>query len=113
LNPDPIRIRNSDSMPLRLLEAGDYRSILIKLCEYGAGSRRVLREALKREHPALQRKFLILFLLLWVIFARLDPDSDRILNYGSGYTEKYGFKIHGSKRQRIPDQDPKHERLAF
>jgi hypothetical protein len=78
------------------------------------GADGVLREALKREHPALQNiTFLNLFLLLWVIFARMDPDSDRIPNYGSGYTEKYGFKIHGSKRQRIPDPDPKHERLAF
>jgi len=31
----------------------------------------------KREHPALQNmKFLIFFLLLWVIFAILDPDPD-------------------------------------
>jgi hypothetical protein len=33
--------------------------------------------ALKRKHPALQNmKFLKFFLLLWVIFALLDPDPD-------------------------------------
>jgi hypothetical protein len=32
---------------------------------------------LKREHPALQNMiFLNFFLLLWVIFALLDPDAD-------------------------------------
>ncbi len=42
--------------------------------------------ALKREHPALQyMKFLIFFLLLWVIFALLDPDRIRIRNHaGTG-----------------------------
>jgi hypothetical protein len=34
---------------------------------------------LKREHPALQNmKFLDYFLLLWVIFALLDPDPDQL-----------------------------------
>ncbi len=33
--------------------------------------------ALKRKHPELQNmKFLNFFLLLWVIFAVLDPDPD-------------------------------------
>jgi hypothetical protein len=42
--------------------------------------------ALKREHPALQNmKFLNFFLLLWVIFALLDPDPDS--EYGSGSTD--------------------------
>jgi hypothetical protein len=37
--------------------------------------------ARQREHPALQNmKFLNFFLLLWVIFALLDPDFE----YGSG-----------------------------
>ncbi len=40
--------------------------------------------ALKREHPALQNmKFLNFFLLLWVIFALLDPEPDS--ESGSGY----------------------------
>ncbi len=35
--------------------------------------------ALKREHPALHNmKFLNFFLLLWVIFALLDPDTDAL-----------------------------------
>ncbi len=42
--------------------------------------------ALKREHPALQNmKFLQFFVLLWVIFALLDPDPDS--EYGSGSTD--------------------------
>ena len=42
--------------------------------------------ALKKEHPALQNmKFLKFFLLLWVIFALLDPDPDS--EYGSGSTD--------------------------
>ncbi len=42
--------------------------------------------AAKREHPALQNmKFLNYFLLLWVIFALLDPDPDS--EYGSGSTD--------------------------
>jgi hypothetical protein len=33
--------------------------------------------ALKREHPEIQNmKFLYFFLLLWVIFALLDPNPD-------------------------------------
>jgi hypothetical protein len=33
--------------------------------------------ALKREHPALQKKeFFKLFQCLWIIFALLDPDPD-------------------------------------
>ena len=33
--------------------------------------------ALKREHPVLKnRKILDFFLILWVIFALLDPDPD-------------------------------------
>jgi hypothetical protein len=39
--------------------------------------------ALKIEHPALQNmNFLNFFLLLWVIFAFLNPDPDS-LSYGS------------------------------
>jgi hypothetical protein len=38
---------------------------------------------LKREHPALQNIKLLFFLLLWAIFALLDPDS----KYGSGSTD--------------------------
>jgi hypothetical protein len=39
----------------------------------------------KREHPALQNmKFLSFFLLLWVIFALLDPDPYPDSEYGSG-----------------------------
>jgi hypothetical protein len=39
---------------------------------------------LKREHPALQRiKISSFFLLLWVIFAFLDPDPDSESEYGS------------------------------
>jgi hypothetical protein len=46
--------------------------------------------ALKREHPALQNmKFLHFFLLLWVIFALLDPDSE----YGSGSTDLIQLRI--------------------
>jgi hypothetical protein len=42
---------------------------------------------LKREHPALQNiKFLKFFLLLWVIFALLDPNPDS--EYGSGSTDR-------------------------
>ncbi len=44
--------------------------------------------ALKRKHPALQNiKFLNFFLLLWVIFALLDPDPDPDSEYGSGSTD--------------------------
>jgi hypothetical protein len=44
--------------------------------------------ALKREHPALQNmKFLTFFLLLQVIFALLDPDSES----GSGSTDLIEF----------------------
>jgi hypothetical protein len=40
--------------------------------------------ALKREHPALQNmKFLNFFLLLWEIFALLDPYPDSESGYGS------------------------------
>jgi hypothetical protein len=44
--------------------------------------------ALKREYPALENmKFLNFFLLLWVIFALLDPDpdseSETLLNIGT------------------------------
>jgi hypothetical protein len=42
--------------------------------------------ALKREHPAIQNmKFLKKILLLWVIFALIDPDRDS--EYGSGATD--------------------------
>jgi hypothetical protein len=55
--------------------------------EYRTGSRFLIRPAsteeafspqrVKREHPALQNmKFLDFFLLLWVLFALLDPDPD-------------------------------------
>jgi hypothetical protein len=44
--------------------------------------------ALRKEHPALQNmKFLNIFLLLWVIFAFLDPDPDPDSEYGSGSTD--------------------------
>jgi hypothetical protein len=37
--------------------------------------------ALNREHPAIQNmKFLYFFLLLWVIFAHLDPDPATQIN---------------------------------
>ncbi len=54
--------------------------------------------ALKKEHPALQvMKFLSFFLLLWVIFALLNPDQDS--ESGSGST---ALIETGS------DPDPKH-----
>ncbi len=34
--------------------------------------------ALKREYPARQKRIINFFLLLWVIFALLDPDPDRV-----------------------------------
>ncbi len=44
--------------------------------------------ALKREHLALQNmKFLKIFILLWVIFALLDPDPDSEYGSGSGSTD--------------------------
>ncbi len=45
-------------------------------------------------------KFLKLFLLLWVIFASLDPDPDPDSEYGSGSTD---LIESGSN----PDPDPK------
>jgi hypothetical protein len=45
--------------------------------------------SLKREHPALQNmKFLKFFLLLWAIFALLDPDPD------SGFRIRILIQIH-------------------
>ncbi len=56
--------------------------------------------ALKRGHPTLQNmKFYKFFLLLWVIFALLDPDPDPDSEYGSGFT---GPIEYGSD----PDPDP-------
>jgi hypothetical protein len=49
----------------------------------------------KRGHPTLE-----FFLLLWVIFALLDPDPDSDSEYGSGST---GPIEYGSN----PDPDPK------
>jgi hypothetical protein len=44
--------------------------------------------ALKREHPALQHtKLLNFFLLLYVIYALLDPDPDSKYGSGSGSTD--------------------------
>jgi hypothetical protein len=56
--------------------------------------------ALKRGHPTLQNRnfYKIFFLLLWVIFALLDPDPDS--ESGSGSTGPIEF---GSN----PDPDPK------
>ncbi len=42
--------------------------------------------ALKREHPHQNMTFLNFFLLLWVIFALLDSNSDADSEYGSGAT---------------------------
>ncbi len=53
----------------------------------------------KRAHPTLQN--MIFFLLLWVIFALLDPDP--YSNYGSG-SGSNGPMEYGSN----PDLDPKH-----
>jgi hypothetical protein len=40
--------------------------------------------ALKSEHPALQKiNFQNFFLLLWVLFALLDPEPDSESGYGS------------------------------
>ncbi len=47
------------------------------------------RSFIKREHPAIQNmKFLNFVLLLWVIFALLDPDPDS--EYGSRSTDNPG-----------------------
>jgi hypothetical protein len=57
--------------------------------------------ALKREHPTLQNmKFLNFFLLLWVIFALLDPDPDS--KCGSGSTD-----LIESGSNRDPDPQPR------
>jgi hypothetical protein len=54
--------------------------------------------SLKREHPALQNmKVLNFFLILWVIFALVDPDPDS----GSEFSD---LIESGSN----PDLDPKH-----
>jgi hypothetical protein len=53
-------------------------------------------------NPVLQNmKFLTYFLLLWVIFALLDPDPD------SGSRSGYGF-IDLIESGSNPDPDPKH-----
>jgi hypothetical protein len=55
--------------------------------------------ALKRGHPTLQNmNFDTFFLLLWVIFALLDPDPDS--EYGSGSTGPIEYRSN-------PDPDPK------
>jgi hypothetical protein len=52
-----------------------------------------------REHGALQNmRFLNFFLLLWVIFALLDPDPDSASGYGSTDLIESGSN---------PDPDPK------
>ena len=43
------------------------------------------------------------FLLLWVIFALLDPDPDPYSNYGSGSTLPIEY---GSNTDPDPDPDP-------
>jgi hypothetical protein len=61
--------------------------------------------ALKRGHPTLQNmNFYTFFLLLWVIFALLDPDPDS--EYGSGST---GPIEYGSN----PDPKPCGKHLIF
>jgi hypothetical protein len=56
------------------------------------------QSALKREHPAFQNmKYIIFFLLLWVIFALQYPDPDS--EYRSGSTD---LIESGSN----PDTDP-------
>jgi hypothetical protein len=56
--------------------------------------------ALKREHPTLQNmNFLKFFLLLWVIFALLDPDPDS--ESGSGSTDPIESGSNGD-----PNPDP-------
>jgi hypothetical protein len=57
--------------------------------------------ALKRGHPTLQNmKFFNFFLLLWVIFALLDPDSES----GSGSTdpiESGSATLHKTGRKKV------------
>jgi hypothetical protein len=43
--------------------------------------------ALKREHPAIQNRNFLFFLLLWDIFALLDPDPESEYGSGSGSTD--------------------------
>jgi hypothetical protein len=59
--------------------------------------------ALNRGHPTLQNmNFYKFFILLWVIFALLDPDPDPDSEHGSGST---GPIEYGSNPD--PDPDPK------
>jgi hypothetical protein len=57
----------------------------------------------KRGHPTLQN--MDFFLLLWVIFALLDPDPDPYSNYGSG-SGSNGPIEYGSNTDPDPDTDP-------
>jgi hypothetical protein len=87
-DPDPIRIPDLDpirfqgfvdqklkKLPLKKKYFGSKTTIYLSLGLHKGRLFQKKPSALKREHPALQNmKFLNFFLLLWVIFALMDPD---------------------------------------
>ncbi len=103
-DPDPIRTQSFDNQKLKKCTSKKFCIFfknyhLLVPRPLGTPSRlQKTPSAPKREHPALQNmKFLISF-PLWVIFAFLDPDTDRLTWLNPDPNTAYRYRTYCDKK---------------